>query len=79
MSTIFRPGILEALSSLDGRNVREALLQVDEVYRAALELFYLSNIRNWRNSRNTDLHGHVEVVEGQSATQIDPLNKFLWR
>jgi len=34
----------EAWRSLDARSVREALLQVDEKYRAALELFYLNNL-----------------------------------
>jgi RNA polymerase sigma factor (sigma-70 family) len=29
---------------LDARNVRDALLQVDEKYRVALELFYLNNL-----------------------------------
>jgi len=30
--------------SLDGGTVRAALLQVDETYRTALELFYLGNL-----------------------------------
>ncbi len=34
----------EPLISLDARTVRRALLQVDETYRTALELFYLSNL-----------------------------------
>jgi RNA polymerase sigma factor (sigma-70 family) len=29
---------------LDARSIREALLQVDEKYRVALELFYLNNL-----------------------------------
>ena len=34
----------EAWRSMDARSVREALLRVDEAYRVALELFYLSNL-----------------------------------
>jgi RNA polymerase sigma-70 factor (ECF subfamily) len=34
----------EVWRSLDARTVQEALLQVDEKYRVALELFYLSNL-----------------------------------
>ena len=34
----------EVWKSLDARNVRDALLQVDEKYRVVLELFYLNNI-----------------------------------
>ena len=34
----------EIWRSLDARSVREALLQVDEKYRVALELFYLNNL-----------------------------------
>jgi len=34
----------EIWKSLDARSVREALLQVDEKYRVALELFYLKNL-----------------------------------
>jgi RNA polymerase sigma-70 factor (ECF subfamily) len=40
----FRAGDPEAWRSLDAQKVREALSQVDEAYRAALELFYLSNL-----------------------------------
>ena len=34
----------EVWKSLDARNVRDALLQVDEKYRVVLELFYLNNL-----------------------------------
>ena len=34
----------EIWRSLDARSIREALLQVDDKYRVALELFYLSNL-----------------------------------
>jgi RNA polymerase sigma factor (sigma-70 family) len=34
----------EVWRSLDARSVQEALLQVDERYRVALELFYLNNL-----------------------------------
>jgi RNA polymerase sigma factor (sigma-70 family) len=40
----FEAGSSDAWSSLDSRKVREALLQVDETYRAALELFYLNGL-----------------------------------
>jgi RNA polymerase sigma-70 factor, ECF subfamily len=40
----FPAGDPEIWKSLDARSVREALLQVDERYRAALELFYLNNL-----------------------------------
>jgi RNA polymerase sigma-70 factor, ECF subfamily len=34
----------EVCRTLDARSVQEALLRVDETYRVALELFYLSNL-----------------------------------
>ena len=40
----FRVEDPEVWRSLDARNVRDALLQVDEKYRVVLELFYLNNI-----------------------------------
>jgi RNA polymerase sigma-70 factor, ECF subfamily len=40
----FRAGDPEAWRSLDAQKVREALLQVDEGYRVALELFYLRDL-----------------------------------
>jgi RNA polymerase sigma-70 factor, ECF subfamily len=40
----FPAGDPEAWRSLDARSVQEALLQVDERYRVALELFYLNNL-----------------------------------
>jgi RNA polymerase sigma factor (sigma-70 family) len=39
----FPAGDPEAWTSLDAQKIREALLQVDEAYRVALKLFYLSN------------------------------------
>jgi RNA polymerase sigma-70 factor (ECF subfamily) len=39
----FRAGDPEPWRSVDTQKVREALLQVDQAYRAALELFYLSD------------------------------------
>ena len=40
----FRDVDLDACRSLDAQKAREALLQVDEAYRAALELFYLVDL-----------------------------------
>ena len=40
----FRAGDPEPWRSLDAQKVREALLQVDEAYRVALELFYLKDL-----------------------------------
>jgi RNA polymerase sigma-70 factor (ECF subfamily) len=40
----FWAGDPEAWSSSDGQKIREALLQVDEGYRVALELFYLRDL-----------------------------------
>ena len=39
-----RAGDPEAWRSLDAQKVRKALLQVDEAYRVALELFYLGDL-----------------------------------
>ena len=78
----FRAGDPEPWRSLDAQKVREALLQVDEAYRASVGAFLSERLfvqGNWRSSRNTDRHSDVAVVERQSATQIDPLKKFLWR
>ena len=67
---------------LDARNVREALLQVDEKYRVALELFYLNNLsyREIADALGIPI-GTVmsRLSRGKAQLKWILWDKFLWR
>ena len=69
-------------SSLDARSVREALLQVDEKYRVALELFYLKNFsyREIVDALGIPI-GTVMSRLSRGKGQLKSIlwKKFLWR
>jgi len=69
-------------SSLDARSVREALLQVDEKYRVALELFYLKNFsyREIVDALGIPI-GTVMSRLSRGKGQLKSIlwEKFLWR
>lgn len=72
----------EAWKSLDARSVREALLQVDEKYRVALELFYLNNLsyREIVDALGIPI-GTVMSRLSRGKGQLKSIlwGKFLWR
>jgi len=78
----FRAGDPEVWRSLDARSVREALLQVDEKYRVALELFYLNNL-SYREIVDTlgIPIGTVMSRLSRGKAQLKSIlsDKFLWR
>jgi RNA polymerase sigma factor (sigma-70 family) len=69
-------------STLDALSVNRALLQVNESYRTALQLFYLKNL-SYREI-GTALEIPIGTVmsrlsTGQGATQIHPVKSYLQR
>ena len=72
----------EIWRSLDARSVREALLQVDEKYRIALELFYLNNLsyREIVDALGIPM-GTVMSRLSRGRAQLRSIlsDKFLWR
>jgi RNA polymerase sigma-70 factor (ECF subfamily) len=72
----------EIWRSLDARSVREALLQVDEKYRVALELFYLNNLsyREIVDALGIPI-GTVMSRLSRGKAQLRSIlsDKFLWR
>ena len=72
----------EAWRSLDARTVQAALLEVDEKYRVALELFYLNNL-SYREIVDT-LEIPIGTVmsrlsRGKAQLKSMLSDKFLWR
>ena len=78
----FRAEDPEVWKSLDARNVRDALLQVDEKYRVALELFYLKNLsyREIIDALGIPI-GTVMSRLSRGKAQLRSIlwDKFLWR
>jgi RNA polymerase sigma-70 factor (ECF subfamily) len=72
----------EIWRSLDARSVREALWQVDEKYRVALELFYLKNLsyREMVDALGVPM-GTVMSRLSRGKGQLKSIlwDKFLWQ